>query len=229
VPLASAHLLFWIGSLFWLRNRGEIETAAIGAALIWLGTLALWGLTVALWSLRGRFTRDRFLRWLPGIWFPTMAVNITLAGLFLSPALRAALSSVATLVPAEMFVLLQAARVLAIGTVIKALRGEIPRLLGLGVGGADTLYGVSALVMFASGAAISLGPEGLAAWNAVGAAILMSIPLLWQLTLPGSMQKLTGPPNGEPLFVFPLVMAPGLLATMFIIANVTHIVGLTLL
>ena len=226
--LGAAHALFWIGSAMSLAPVvGSIERRLI-PVVVWLAVLAGWGVVSAWLAVSGRYATKKFLSLLPGLWLPGIPVTLTVVLLAASPALREVLLAIAIHTPTKYFVLLQCLRALAIGSVIKAAKGEIPPQIGYGVGIPETLFGLSALALVFSGDAAALSPSFLMVWNGVGALILLSMLFVLQLTLPGPLQLFKNSPDGRALFEFPLVMAPSLLATLFLIANVTHIIGLVL-
>lgn len=148
---------------------------------------------------------------------------LTLGLLMIMPPLRVSFIELATNIPFTDHVLFQSVRVTALGSIVKAYRNEIPAIFGYGVGIPDTLFGVSALALGLSGAADSLPIAYLIAWALIGAAILLSVLIILPQTLPGRLQRFPGQPDGRSLFAFPIVLAPSLLATLFLIGNLVFL------
>jgi hypothetical protein len=134
--------------------------------------------------------------------------------------------TLASMVPAEHFVWLQALRILAVGSILKVRSGDLPASFGLGLGIPDTIFGLSALGLALSGMVGLLSSMALVAWNLLGAAILLAAPLVLQLGLPGRLQTFKENPDGRALFAFPMALAPTLIAPLFPFANILQVAGL---
>lgn len=221
--LIAAHGLFWGGETAFLFQHRLIGRGEVFAIAIWIAALAIWGIISSWLALSGRYQRPDFLALWPGLWLPAIPVMLTLGLLVTMPMLRSAFVELATNVPLTHHILFQSVRVTALGAIIKAHRKEVPPVLGFGVGVPDALFGVSALALGLSGAADSIPTAYLIAWALVGAAILLSMLIVLPLTLPGPFKHFRGQPDGRSLFAFPIVLAPSLLATLFLIGNLVFL------
>jgi hypothetical protein len=228
IPFLAAGLAaFWIAEALALRRAGVLSPGALGLVWAWLGMLAAWGVASAWLSLSGRYGTPRFFALMPGLWLPAVPVTATAGLLLASPVAREAGTALSQGIPDAGFVLLQAMRLAALGSVLKARAGELPRSFGLGLGVPDTLFGLSALGIALAGAG-TLPDAVLLAWNLAGAAILLAALPALQASLPGPLQRFHAQPDGRVLFAFPMVLAPTLLAPLFLLANLAHAAGLAL-
>ena len=108
-------------------------------------------------------------------------------------------------------------RVLAIGTIYKWWVGALPGHFILPVGVPDFLIGATAFALSRRIARDPVGSRGLfAAWNAIGAGILLlAVPLI-QLSQPGPLQVFTEGPRTDPVLQFPMSIVPTFVAPLFI-------------
>lgn len=228
IPIvASGVALFWLWHAVTLHGSGALSNAALTAQLTWLAALMLWGIVVSRLALSGRTRSTAVLSVLPGLWIPPLAVFATVAASALSPALRSAFLNMAQGVPHEHFLWVQALRIAAIGGVAKTYLGRLPPAFGYGIGVPDLVFGCSAVILAATGAAAALPAPVMMAWNVFGAAVFLGAPMILQLTLPGPLQIFRGHPDGRELLDFPMILAPSLLGPLLLIGNVLHIVKLT--
>jgi hypothetical protein len=217
VILAAAHIGFWSWGVALAIQGCETGFAGAMAIALWLAVIGLWLAYVARLSLSGWLTGPGVAA-LPWLWVPLPPVLLTLVGLLLVPVLREAWLSVIMALPALALPALHSLRILAIGTVIKAWRGQFPRRIGFAVGIPDSLFGLWSGFIGLSGGFQSERQEMV--WNITGLAILlMMIPMVFtvlrqpRLDAPGK-----GPARG--ILVFPMVLAPAGLATLFAILHV---------
>jgi hypothetical protein len=215
--LAAAHIGFWGYGVTLGLQGGTLGLPGAIALALWLGSIGLWLAYVARLSTSGWLTGPGVAS-LPWLWVPSPPVLLSLAGLLLVPVLREAWLAVLAALPAIAVPALNALRVLAMGTVVKAWRVQFPRRIGFAVGIPDTLFGLlSAFIAFGGG----LHSELLELiWNFIGMAILLAmIPMVFtvlrqpRLDAPGR-----GPARG--ILAFPMVLAPAGLATLFAILHV---------
>lgn len=119
--------------------------------------------------------------------------------------------------PAAAVPALNALRVLAIGTVIKAGRGLMPRRIGYGVGIPDVAFGLWSLGIAAGG---GFADDRTAfVWHVIGAAILLlMMPMVVTVLRPPRLEA-PGKGNSRAILAFPMVLAPAGLATLFLILH----------
>lgn len=215
--LAAAHISFWGVGIYLGIQAETLGVAGAGALAVWLAMIGLWLVVVARLSLCGWLTGPGVSSW-PWLWVPSPPVLLSITGLLLLPALRDAWLAVLAALPAVAIPALNALRVLALGTVVKAWRYQFPRRIGFAVGIPDALFGLWSGFITLSGGFRSEKLE--LGWNICGLAILlMMIPMVYtvlrqpRLDAPGK-----GPARG--ILAFPMVLAPAGLATGFAILHV---------
>jgi hypothetical protein len=217
VILAAAHIGFWSWGVALAMQDGMIGLAGAVAVALWLAAIGLWPAYVARLSLSGWLTGPGVAA-LPWLWVPSPPVMLTLAGLLLVPVLREAWLAVLVVLPIIAVPALHALRILAIGTVIKAWRVQFPRRIGFVVGIPDTLFGLWSGFMALSGSFQS-GRQELV-WNLTGLTILLlMIPMVFTLLRQPRLEA-SGKGPARAILVFPMVLAPAGLATLFAIVHV---------
>ncbi len=196
-----------------LKPRGAWSVH--GLLLILLG----WGITSATLALAGVYRSPRFLALLPGLWLPLIPFVISIGGVLLSTTLRGALRAVADHTTPRFWYLLQALRVLAIGTIFKTIAGEFPIYFALLVGVPDLLFGLSAIIVARRLSRQAIRPGALIAWNAIGVAVILPAVPLIQMGLPGPLQVFTAEPTALKVLEFPMVLAPSVIVPLFMLLN----------
>lgn len=134
------------------------------------------------------------------------------------PLLTEAWLGVLAMLPAFAVPALNGLRILAIGTVRKSWRGQLPRRIGYGVGIPDFMFGLWSLTIAATGGFASTGMA--VAWHVIGIAImLMMLPIVFSVLRP---PRLNAAQKGDARAIlgFPLVLAPAGLASLFVIAQI---------
>lgn len=212
--LAASHIAFWSWGVGLGLQSGTIGMAGAISIAAWLAAIGFWLAYVARLSLSG-WLAEPGVTTLPWLWVPAPTVMVSLTGLLFVPVLRDAWLAVLAALPAVAVPALNALRVLAIGTVIKAWRVQFPRRIGFAVGIPDTLFGLwSGFIVLNGGFQSAL--QGLV-WNVTGLVILLSmIPMVFTVLRPPRLDAPgKGPARG--ILIFPMVLAPAGLATLFAI------------
>jgi hypothetical protein len=214
--IAAAHIGFWGWGAVLGLQAGAMDWPGAAALAVWLALIGLW------LAIVGRLSRSG---WLPGpgatthtwLWVPAPTVTLSLIGLFLVPVLREAWFVALLQLPALAVPVLNTLRILAIGTVVKAWRGLMPRRIGYGVGIPDVAFGLWSLGIAAGGG--FAGGRVALAWNLIGAAILLlMLPMVFTVLRPPRLDA-SGAGNSRAILVFPMVLAPAGLATLFLILH----------
>lgn len=220
ILLAAVHLGFWGWALALGLDQGT--TSAGGALLVagWLLSIGIWASFAAQLARSGWLARSGPAT-RAALWLSPPVVMATCIALFAFPQFRTAWIGSLSLLPATALPALNSLRVLALGTVVKALRGQMPRRIGLGVGVPDTLFGLWSLIVALRGGFTSPGQE--LAWHVAGATILlMMVPASHTALRP---PRLDAPGKGDARAIlrFPLVLAPAGLALPFLILHVVAV------
>lgn len=216
VFLAAAHLGFWGWGAALAYGAGAIGVAEGVALAVWLALIGLWLVVVARMSRSGWLSGPG-LALQPWLWLPMPPVMISVIAILFLPVLRDGWMAALSHLPAPAIPGLNALRILALGTVMKATRGLLPRRIGYGVGIPDTLFGVWSLAVALGGGFAE--PRVAVVWHLTGAMILfMMIPMIWTSLRPPRLDAV-GRGDGRAILAFPLVLAPAGLATLFLILH----------
>jgi hypothetical protein len=214
--LASAHLVYWGSATIMGVRAQSIPPSGALAIAVWLALLATWAQIVRRLALSGWLSGPA-LGTRPGLWLPASAVILTAMASTAAPPLWSALVAATLALPPTAALWLDAFRLFAIGTVLKAKRREIPRSIGYGVGGADAVFGAVSLGLAFLGGFETMPTWLPIAWHLGGALILLSMPPLLDLGLPSKAAAPSRAGDARALLHYPLVLAPAVLATLFLI------------
>ncbi len=218
--LFALQLLFWISLTHTAHGRQQLTDKQARSILIWLAILVLWGFATSMLAIYGVYSSPPFLRSLPGFWLPLVPIILSASLYVLSATFRDALHGIVTATPPRMFIFIQVLRITAIGGLYKATQGLMPAVFTASVGIPDFLYGVSALVLVGITRYRQISQRLLGFWHIVGiAVIVMTAPLIMQLSLPGPWYIFQSLPDGLALLEFPMVLAPTLVVPIFILIN----------
>ena len=216
ILLAVAHTAFWAWAL--TVGVGAGVTGVGGAALVvlWLVLLGAWAVFVGRLARSGWLAGPGIATW-PALWVSGPVVTLSLLALAVLPTFREAFAGSLGLLPAAAIPALNALRILAVGTVDKAARGQLPRRIGFGVGIPDMAFGVASLAITLRGGFASA--EAAVVWHAVGAGILLlMIPAVFT-ALRQPRRDAPGKGDARAILRFPLVLAPAGLALPFLILH----------
>jgi hypothetical protein len=189
-----------------------------GAALAWI-------LTSSWLAYRGAYLahNEECLLILVGIAMPYLLLGV----LATSQDVRELLSRFAAGTPPASLAAVHTVRVLALGTIYKWWLGALPGHFILPVAVPDFLIGLSAPFVSRSLARGRAGSRRLfAAWNLIGALVLLMAPPLIQLSQPGPLQRFTTGPNTDEVLGFPMSIVPTFVAPVLILLHVAALVGL---
>lgn len=194
------------------RNQGinQIETRSI---YIFIAGLFGWTVASTIFGLRGIHSSPELLERIPFLWQAFVAITMWMVFYAFSSTFRGALNKLADATPATWLVFVQALRVGALGSVVKAVRGDITSSFPLWVGIPDFLFGVSAIII---GYLLLRNPTAyrrtLIAWSTAGAAIIL-LPTF------GFMPYWMNEPGFTFIFEFPMVMSPSIIVPILVLLN----------
>ena len=217
IVLVTAHVGFWIWAVGMGLQAGT--TGPLGASLVaaWLALMGTWAASV------GQLARSGWLSGpgtasFPAIWISAPAVMVSLLALLALPAFREAWLGSVLLLPAAMIPTLNSLRILAIGSVLKAWRGQLPKRIGFGVGIPDLAFGLWSMAIALRGGFSRGGEE--VAWHAIGAGILLlMVPMVFTVLRPPRLDA-SGKGDARGILRFPLVLAPAGLALPFLLLHI---------
>lgn len=202
-----------------IRIQGYLDQSG-ACTIYWLMAILLcWGIASSTLAITGVYLSPSFLSLLPGFWLPFVPFILAIGGVLILYRLRSALRSVVDHTPWHWLVFIHTARVLAIGSMIKAINGEFPKYFAILVGIPDLLFGLSAIFLGILVYRRHISRRALVLWNLIGVAVILPAAPLFQMGLPGPIQIFTSQPTAEHLLEFPMVLAPSLIVPMFVLLN----------
>lgn len=214
--LAAAHVGFWAWGLVLGIGQGTMGLTDALALSAWLGAMGVWLVVVARLSRSG-WLPSAGVHTLPAFWIPAPPLILSLIGVLFVPALREAWLDALSHLPAIAIPALNSLRILALGSVLKARRGDLPKRIGYGVGIPDLLFGLSSLAIVISGGFPDERTETV--WHFTGATILMlMVPTVLSVLRPPRLDD-AAKGNSRAILRFPLVLAPAGLATLFLVLH----------
>jgi hypothetical protein len=224
--LAVAHGGFWSWGLALGIQRGTMDATDGVLLAVWLIAIGLWLAFVARLSRSGWLT-GRGVATHTWVWIPMPPLALTLFGFVFLPDMREAWLDAVSMLPATAVPALMSLRILAIGTVIKAWKGDMPRRIGFAVGIPDFMFGLFSLgVAFAGG---FVTPQVEIIWHLTGAGILMlMLPMVFTVLRPPRLDA-PGKGSSRAILAFPMVLAPAGLATLFLVLHALRLWQLLML
>lgn len=220
ILLAVAHAGFWAWALMLGVKAGVTGAAGVALVALWLTLLGAWAVFVGRLARLGWLAGPGIATW-PAVWVSGPVVTLSLVALVVLPTFREAFVGSLALLPAAAIPALNALRILAIGTVVKAARGQLPRRIGFGVGIPDMTFGLWSLSIALRGGFTS--GEAAILWHTIGAGILLlMIPAVFTALRPPRLDAV-GKGDARAILRFPLVLAPAGLALPFLILHVIAI------
>ena len=221
IPFLLAGLVGFVGCLALRADRRGAITGG-DRLTIWsvLAILVAWAVASALLASSGAYMSPGLLKWMPGLWLPTVPFVIVGVALGLFRNLGRALVAILDVTPPHWLIYVHAVRMIAIGTLVKTINGTFPLFFEIGVGIPDLLFGLSAPGIVWAMRRGAIGWRGLALWNLIGFAVVVlpALPLM-QMGLPGPLEVFDGPPASEALLVYPMALAPTVVVPIFLMLN----------
>lgn len=216
-----AWLLGWIASTAWRFVRSEASRPGDAsvlvlyglAALVWLGATAL---------IAGQSGYVATTAWFGMDFAIAVPFAITLA--FLVPgSSRESLGRWTASVSLREATFFHAVRVLALGTILKMMNGELAPHFIVPVGIPDFLFGLSAGVLGIGFRSDLVERRGGVVWNALGALVFAPSMVLLFLSVPSPIQIYFEGPTTREVFEFPMALVPTFIAPVFMLVHLAAI------
>jgi hypothetical protein len=180
----------------------------------------VWAVASATLAYNEIFQQQWFLAAWPSFWVTFIAVILVMLPWLFSIRIKEALRGLIDAVPLHWLVGFQGLRIVAIGSIFKAVNGEFSRYFAFYVGIPDLVFGLSALIMARLVYINVVGTWGVILWNLIGAAIIVPIGLvLLQMGLQGAWHVFTDSPTIATIFEFPMALAPTVVVPIFVMMN----------
>ncbi|MBL3527757.1 MAG: hypothetical protein JMN27_09285 [gamma proteobacterium endosymbiont of Lamellibrachia anaximandri] len=204
------------GFLWFLTRRthrlGGISSSQRNWLVVLLLILLIWGGYVGYQSSAGIFATEAFFSLLPGYWLPYVPVVIAITLTMLVTPLRIGLRKLVDETPQHWLTGIHGLRILALGTLIKASMVVFPEKFAWFVGGADLIFGLSAIAVTLLLRRGRLTDGFLLVWHLTGALVIVA-------PVAGLMHVFMQEALFAKLFSFPMVLAPALMVPTFVMLN----------
>ncbi len=221
--LSTIPLLFAVQMLavFVATRHAVTHKGMTGAVWIYalMCVLVAWGGVTTALALLGVYQTDSFLAAYPTLWLPFVPATLILIIPLLFTSARTAVRDLIDASSWKWLIGIHALRILAVGTLIKAWRGEFARSFAILVGIPDMLFGLSAVFMLWLAKKGRVSAVGLILWNLLGVAVILPAPIVGQRGLPGLFNAVEESPGMVTLYEFPMVLAPTLVVPVFFMTN----------
>ena len=223
-------LIIWLGLVqlaliaFWLLSPNNLESNYVWTVVIWITTMLAWMVFVVVAGKRGFFLKHtQSLSNLVGVFLVVAFAGMLFGMLPVAREgfLRAA-QSTSDLQIASIHVL----RLLAIGTVIKYMQGQLPRHFVLWGSFPDFLFGVSAVIVTSLAAQSPLNQDFLFIWHNIGFVLFAGAGISMFFTMPSPLRLFHTKPDASIVFQFPMLLAPNYTVPLFMLAHAFALVKL---
>lgn len=189
--------------------------------------LALWGSISSYLAYNNTYLQNWFLTSYPALWITFITPMIIMVPATLSRNIRNIIRAIIDITPLHWIILFEAARILAIGGVMKGLNAEFSPYYAMYIGIPDTLFGLSGIFLAYLVAKEKAGLSTIMLWNVIGAMIILPFGVvLLQMGLEGPWQVFKETPSITTIFEFPMALAPTLVVPTFVIINLLVIMRL---
>jgi len=214
--------LAWIG--FWLLSVGETTPGYRATAVGWLVGMLAWMALVIYLGNRGVFLKQT--RWLSNLagFVLIVAVPIVLFGAI--DVAREGLERAAFHTSNLQLVSFHVLRLLAIGTVIKYIQGQLPLHFVIFGSVPDLLFAASAVVVTTLEATTPLGQDFLIVWHSVGFFVFFGPGISMFFSVPSLFRIYYDELDTSLVFQFPMLLAPNFTVPLFALAHVFALVKL---
>lgn len=214
--------LVWIA--YWLLKGDNLDPGYGWTVVVWIIVMVSWMGFVILAGTHGFFLTHT--RWLSNLVGVTLVVGF--AGLLFSmvPVAREGLIRASQRTTDLQLVSIHVLRVLAIGTVIKYLQGQLPRHFVILGSLPDFLFGLSAVGLTYLAMQGPLDQDFLFIWHNIGFALFTGAGLSMFFTMPSPLRFFQSKPDASIVFEFPMVLAPNFTVPLFMLAHAIALVKL---
>lgn len=202
------------------RRAGKISGSQSASLYTVVGLLVLWTPISAFLALSGFYTSPAVLENLPGLWVTMVPVLVLMVPWIASASFRDSINQLIDAVGLHNVVLFEGLRVLAIGGIIKGLRGEFSPEIAFYLGIPDFIFGALSLWAGYRLYKGSLSLKWVLVLNAYG--FLVIVPgglVLMNLGIPGPWHIIHTTPDMVSMFQYPMALAPTAVVPIFIVIN----------
>ncbi len=182
--------------------------------------LGLWGPTSAYLAINHFYTSPLVLEHLPGFWITMVPVLVLMIPWGLSASFKDSINKIIDKVGLHKVLFFEGLRILAIGGIVKAIRGEFTSEFGFFVGIPDLIFGALSLLAGYLIYKKALQLKWVAVLNIYGFLIIAPGALIiMNLGIPGPWHIIHSTPDMLSLYEFPMVLAPTSIVPVFTVIN----------
>lgn len=193
------------------------QAKALYGVLVLLG---LWAPITAYLAISNVYTSPLVLEHLPGLFITMVPVLLLMVPWGLSASLRDSITKIIDTVGLHNVLFFEGLRILAIGGIIKAIRGEFTFEFGLFIGIPDFIFGALSLWAGYLLYKTSLQLKWVVLLNIYGFFIIVPVALiLMNMGIPGPWHIIHSTPDMVSLYEYPMALAPTLVVPVFITIN----------
>jgi len=192
-----------------------------------LVALGIWGVISSYLSLNGFYHAETIQNSLPGLWIPQIPVLIVMIPWMFSKSFKQATDNIIDNTPLHLIMAFEGLRVLALGGIIKAYKGDFSLFFVKFIGVPDFLFGLVSILaayliyqgVWKTRAAVLI--------NSIGFIVIVPFAMLFiNFGLPGPMYFINETPSIATIFDFPMALAPTLVVPIFAIVNLFVVIRL---
>jgi len=214
--------LAWIA--YWLLGADDAAPGYLATVVIWIVAMLAWMVLVIFAGSRGFFLKHtRWLSNLVGVLLVVAFASVLFGSIGIA---REGLLIAASGTTDLQLVSIHMLRLLAIGTVIKYIQGELPLHFVLFGSLPDFLFAVSAVVVSILAANGTLGRDFLIVWHSVGLFSFLGAGISMFFSVPSPLRIYVDEPDASIVFRFPMVLAPNFTVPLFMLAHAFALVKL---
>ncbi len=214
--------LVWIA--YWLLRAGATNPGFTTTVVVWVAVMLGWMGLVIYAGRRGFFLRHT--RWLSNLVGVVIVVMFTAAVFGAVPTVREGLAGAAAATSHRELASIHILRLLAVGTIIKYLQGQLPLHFVILGSLPDFAFAISAIAVTILLGADSLGREFLIAWHSIGCALFLGPGISMFFSVPSPFRIYHGGPDTSIVFKFPMLLAPNFTVPLFMLAHAFALVKL---
>ncbi|MEE8264468.1 MAG: hypothetical protein V3R40_04345 [Gammaproteobacteria bacterium] len=216
-------LIVWLGLaelawiVYWLLRAGDAVPGYLTTVGVWIVVMLAWMVLVIFASTHGFFLKHT--RWLSNLVGVVLVVAFAAVLFGAIGVAREGLLSAASRTTDLQLVSIHVLRLLAIGTVIKYIQGQLPLHFVIFGSVPDFLFAVSAVVVTILAANGPLQGDFLIVWHLFGFSLFLGAGISMFFSVPSPFRIYHDEPDASIVFQFPMVLAPNFTVPLFMLAH----------
>jgi len=216
-------LIVWLGLaelawiVYWLLRAGDSVPGYLTTVGVWIVVMLAWMVLVIFASTHGFFLKHT--RWLSNLVGVVLVVAFAAVLFGAIGVAREGLLSAASRTTDLQLVSIHVLRLLAIGTVIKYIQGQLPLHFVIFGSVPDFLFAVSAVVVTILAANGPLQGDFLIVWHLFGFSLFLGAGISMFFSVPSPFRIYHDEPDASIVFQFPMVLAPNFTVPLFMLAH----------